>query len=200
MVGYKCYCCSCCFLVIPPPPPIALVFFFSISSLLSVCCCCFCLFVFIILLITYSSLLTKSKMVQSISSRQPTTDSKSCGLRIGHVNVYYLFNKVQDVCMLLTKSPYMHLLGFSETRLNSCVGDKSLSIPSYTIFRRDAAHPGQTGMGLYIHKSMAHITKRRADLESEQVERVWVEVKALLFKRHPDWICVEKSCCDVCLV
>ncbi|WP_419623937.1 endonuclease/exonuclease/phosphatase family protein, partial [Thiolapillus sp.] len=96
---------------------------------------------------------------------------------MGHVNVYHLFNKVQDVCMLLTKSPYIHLLGLSETRLNSCVGDESLLIPNYTIFRRDAAHRGQTGMGLYVHKSIAHSTKRRADLESERVECMWVEVK-----------------------
>ena len=126
---------------------------------------------------TYCSLITKSKMVQSISSRQPTTVSKPRGLRIGHVNVYHLFNKVQDVCMLLTKSPYIHLLGLSETRLNSCVGDESLSISNDTIFPRDAAHRGQTGMGLYVHKILTHITKRRADLESERVECMRVEVK-----------------------
>ena len=58
-----------------------------------------------------------------------------------------------------------------------CVGDESLLIPNYTIFRRDAAHRGQTGMGLYVHKSIAHSTKRRADLESERVECMWVEIK-----------------------
>ena len=52
-----------------------------------------------------------------------------------------------------------------------------LSIPNYTIFRRDAAHRGQTGMGLYVHKSIAHSIKRRADLESERMECMWVEVK-----------------------
>ena len=139
---------------------------------------------------TYCSLLFKSKMVLSISSRQPTTDSKPCGLRIGHVNVYHLFNKVQDICMLLTKSPYIHLLGLSETRLNSCVGDESLSIPNYMIFQCDAAHCGQTGVGLHVHKSIAHITKQRADLESERVECMWVEVSIPL--QTPPWL-------DVCM-
>ena len=32
-------------------------------------------------------------------------------------------------------------------------------------------------MGPYVHKSIAHIAKRRADLESERVECMWVEVK-----------------------
>ena len=98
-------------------------------------------------------------------------------IRIGHVNVYHLYNKVQDVCMLLTKSPYIHLLGLSETRLNSSVGDESLSIPNYTLLRRDGAHRGQTGMGLYVHHSIIHTIKRRADLESERVEYMWVEIK-----------------------
>ena len=79
--------------------------------------------------------------------------------------------------MLLTKSPYTHLFGLSETRLNSCVGNESLSVPNDTIFRSGVAHRDQTGMGLYVHKSMTHITKRRADLGSERVKCMWVEVK-----------------------
>ena len=69
-------------------------------------------------------LFTGLKMTTSVSSRQFATDTKQYGLRIGHVNVYHLYNKLQDVCMLLTKSPYIHLLGLSETRLNSSVGDE----------------------------------------------------------------------------
>ena len=45
------------------------------------------------------------------------------------------------------------------------------------IIRRDAAHRGQTGMGLSVHQSIAHTTKRPADLETEGVECMWVEVK-----------------------
>ena len=131
------------------------------------CCCFICLLVIIYWF----------EMTTSVSSRQIATDTKQDGLRIGHVNVYHLYNKVQDVCMLLTKSPYIHLLGLSETRLNSSVGDESLSIPNYTLLRRDGAHRGQTGMGLYVHHSIVHTTKRRADLESERVECMWVETK-----------------------
>ena len=127
------------------------------------CCCCFiCLLVIIYWF----------EMTTSVSSRQFAT-----GLRIGHVNVYHLYNKVQDVCMLLTKSPYIHLLAFSETRLNRSVDDESLSIPNYTFHRRDAAHRGQTGMGLHVHHSIVHTIKQPADLESERVECMWVEIK-----------------------
>ena len=107
----------------------------------------------------------------------PQIRNHNYGLRMGHVNIYHLYNKVQDVCMLLTKSPCIDLLGLSETRLNSNVSDESLPIPSYTIYWRDGAHRGQTGMGLYVHHSIVHTTKQRADLESERVECMWVEVK-----------------------
>ena len=116
-------------------------------------------------------------MTTSVSSRQFLTDTKQYGLRIEHMNVYHLYNKVQDVCMLLTKSPYINLLVLGETRLNCSVGDESLSIPNYRLLRRDGAHRGQTGMGRYVHHSIVHTTKRRADLESEKVECMWVEIK-----------------------
>ena len=79
--------------------------------------------------------------------------------------------------MLLTKLLCIHLLGLSKTQLNSLVGDESLSIPNNTIFWRIVANHGQTGMGLFVHKSIALITKQQADLGSERVECMWVEVK-----------------------
>ena len=77
-------------------------------------------------------------MALSVSSRQSTTDSEEYGLRIGYINVYHLYNKVQDVCLLLTQSPHIHLFGLSETRLDSSLGDELLAIPSYVIIRRDS--------------------------------------------------------------
>ena len=79
------------------PPSIYCLFFsfflFTVADLFV------CLLLFICLLIIYWFELTTS-----VSSRQFATDTKQYGLRIGHVNVYHLYNKVQDVCMLLTKS------------------------------------------------------------------------------------------------
>ena len=75
--------------------------------------------------------------------------------------------------------PFIHLLGLSETRLSARFSDESLSIPHYTIIRRDAADRGHTGMALYIHQSINTFTKRRNDLESEKVECMWVEIKHL---------------------
>ena len=76
--------------------------------------------------------------------------------------------------MLLNDSPFIHLLGLRETRLSARFSDESLSVPHYTIIRRDAADRGHIGMAVYIRQSIKTFTKRRNDLESEKVECIWV--------------------------
>ena len=66
--------------------------------------------------------------------------------------------------MLLNDSPFIHLLGLSETRLSARFSDESLSIPHYTIIRRNAADRGHTGMALYIHQSIKSL--RRGEMIS----------------------------------
>ena len=105
---------------------------------------------------------------------------KSCssGLCVGHLNVYHLYNKVPDVCVLLNKSNKpVHLFGMSEARLDSRHDDCLLNISNYSLLRRDKSHIGHTGLVVYIHESIKNVTNRRPDLESENVESIWVEVK-----------------------
>ena len=69
------------------------------------------------------------------------------------------------MCMLLNDSPFIHLLGLRETRLSARFSDESLSVPHYTIIRRDAADRGHIGMALYyIHQSIKTFTKN-CDIE-----------------------------------
>lgn len=113
----------------------------------------------------------------SHQSRSARNMNQINGTRIGHLNVYHLFNKLPDVCLLLNEPPNIHLLGLSETRLDSRITNEMLSIPNYQIIRRDATHRGETGLALYIHNSLFQYTKRRTDLESPMVECIWVEIK-----------------------
>ena len=99
------------------------------------------------------------------------------GLRVGHLNVYHLLNKVQDISSFLNNEhSCIHLLGLSETRLDYCMSDESIAIPQYLTFRRDAIKQGETGLAIYIHSSIQSITTRRTDLESQSVESLWVEI------------------------
>lgn len=99
-------------------------------------------------------------------------------LRAGHVNVYHLLHKVTDIAALLHNAEStFHLFGITESRLKDKMTDTDIAISSYSIWRRDKRVPGQTGVMVYVHDSIKHITRRRKDLEPEEVECMWLEVK-----------------------
>ena len=116
------------------------------------------------------------------------------GTHIGHLNVYHLPNKIADISLLLNKTPKIHILGLSETWLNSKHNDDILSIPNYQILRRDTEQQGHTGLVAYIHNSVYPFIKRRTDLETSKIECMWIEIKCSMSSplllgyvyRHPD--------------
>ena len=97
-------------------------------------------------------------------------------LRVSHLNVYHLYNKVPDVCNFLQSqsSSEYHLFGITESRLDLRITDHSISIPGYYSIRRDLQLPGQTGSAVYAHQSVQAITHRHKGLENECI---WLEMK-----------------------
>ena len=65
----------------------------------------------------------------------------------------------------------------SQSRVDSRIFDQDINIPNYCISRKDSLVTGQTGIAVYIHNSVADITHRRQDLESDLVECIWLELK-----------------------
>lgn len=99
-------------------------------------------------------------------------------LNVGHLNIYHLDNKTPDLSNFLHQCPQpFHLYGVTESRLHNNIPDQSVCIPDYTIIRRDAVRPGETGLAVYVHKSIESWTSRRPDLEHSAIECVWLEVK-----------------------
>ena len=47
-----------------------------------------------------------------------------------------------------------------------------VSIPNYSILRRDADERGPAGIAVYVHNSIQDFTHRRYDLESTYVENI----------------------------
>ena len=77
------------------------------------------------------------------------------------LNVYHLLNKVPDISSFLNNEhPCIYLLGLSETRLDYRMSDKSIAIPRYFAFSRDAIEEGETGLAIYIHSSINILTCR----------------------------------------
>ena len=115
-----------------------------------------------------------------LRSRTMLVSKSATGLRIGHLNVCHLFYKVADVSLLLKQSSRLtHLFGISKTRLDSRTDNNSVTIPNYCVMRRDSSQTLHTCIALFVHQSVAMVTRRRTDLESEGVECVWVEINDL---------------------
>ena len=110
-------------------------------------------------------------------NHQKQNGTQSEELRVGHLNICSLAKKVPDLSVFLNQNPYFHIFGVSESRLKTKIDDRTISIPNFTHFRKDAAAPLQTGLITYVHSSLANNVKRREDLESTKVESLWLELK-----------------------
>ena len=61
------------------------------------------------------------------------------GLRVGHLNICHIVNKIADVARILDNNdnPF-HIFGFSESWTKANISNALLSIPGYEIIRRDS--------------------------------------------------------------
>ena len=102
----------------------------------------------------------------------------STNLRFGHLNVYHLASKIQDIKFFFENTQIINIFGISETRLKAHTPTSQLSIPNYTTHRKDSAlsNPMHAGLIVYVHESISTHTRRRADLESKEIESLWVEL------------------------
>ena len=97
------------------------------------------------------------------------------GLRIGHLNINHAINKLPDISSILSNSGRnFHIFGFSESRLSDHIMDTDISIPGYTIIRKDPKLQRETGLLVYISQCIKF--KRIFFLENLQVESVWIEI------------------------
>lgn len=118
-------------------------------------------------------------------SRQKNLKSwPSChGLRIGHLNIRSIVNKMHEVPRILnnTKNNF-HIFGFTESRLKQyhdkdplkADQDDLVAVDDYEVERRGVQKYLETGIIAYIHPSISY--KRRTSLEQHGVESLWLEV------------------------
>ena len=97
------------------------------------------------------------------------------GLRIGHLNINHVYSKITDVITTLSNSgrPF-HIFGFSESRLTTNMPSCDLSIPGYTILRRDAKAANETGLIIYISNVLSY--KHMSHLDQPGTEATWLEI------------------------
>ena len=62
-----------------------------------------------------------------------------------------------DVNVFVHQSDILHIFGVFESRLTSYVSDEVVSIPNYSILRRDADEPGHTEIAVCV-KNVQKVT------------------------------------------
>lgn len=102
------------------------------------------------------------------------------GFRIGHINIQGLGNKLDQVKLLLSQNQ-IQILCLSETKLKDVHPDPFFEINGYQKpFCKDRKHNAGGGILVYVKNEVS--CKRRPDLENEQLECIWIEIKPVKSK------------------
>ena len=109
-----------------------------------------------------------------ISKTSSPLDSCTNKVVFCHLNAQRLRNKMDELRSILTNAKRPAIFGISETWLESDVPDGEVAIPSYKLFRRDRK---SRGGGVLVYVPERCKSKRRLDLEDDEIECVWVEVR-----------------------
>ena len=97
-------------------------------------------------------------------------------MRIGHLNIQGLSSKIDQVKLMLTsENNSIHILGLSESKLKECHLESVFCIEGFQKpIRKDRLEDGGGGIIVYVKEGV--IFKRRNDLESNNLECVWIEI------------------------
>ena len=109
---------------------------------------------------------------------------KHRGLKIAHLKVRSILNKMDDVRTLIHNKRF-DIFTFSETWLNPSIKDCELNIPGYTLVDMMSLYPCLTlmrhGTAIYVRNSIPY--KHRPDLSAENIKSSWVEVNRLKYMK-----------------
>ena len=84
-------------------------------------------------------------------------------------------NKIEELhSTVLCNNPKLDACGFSETFSTDLVEDCRLEVEGYTMNRRDRL--GKLGGGLLVYISYKWNSTRRNDIESHNIETIWLEI------------------------
>ncbi|MCG8113419.1 MAG: reverse transcriptase domain-containing protein [Candidatus Thiodiazotropha taylori] len=121
------------------------------------------------------SSISDSSSVSNNSCNTLNLGLRGKGMRIGHLNIQGLCGKIDQVRLMLTsENNLVHIFGISESKLKDMHPENVFFIDGYqTPIRKDRIEGGG-GIIVYIKENI--IYKRRNDLESNDLESVWIEV------------------------
>ena len=101
------------------------------------------------------------------------------GITISHLNIVTLPGKIDQVKYFMQNNP-VHVMAFTETRLDKHISDNVVAIDDCTLYRKDRNSSGG-GVAMYVNNvGIQH--KLRQDLIPESLELIAVEIKYSMTK------------------
>ena len=108
--------------------------------------------------------------------------SKHKGLHVANVNICHIKPKLDEIKLLLNSSSKLDILGLCETFLDETTDDNILQMEDFNLERKDRAALRQgalhtkRGGGVVVYIADHIKYKRRNDLESSEIESIWLEI------------------------
>ena len=105
-------------------------------------------------------------------------------LKMCHINIQSLGSgeqgptstanaKLDQLRTILQHQHHFNVIAVSETWLTGCVSEEDIALDNYEVHRKDRRGRGG-GVCMYINTALA--TRRRTDLEMEDIEIMWIQI------------------------
>ena len=99
---------------------------------------------------------------------------KQNGLNVMHLNIHYLYSKIDELKILLSQQQNIDILCVCETFLNDEFSSEDIQLQNYQLFRKDRKANGG-GLLIYVKENLR--CSQRDDLHVDGIEAMWLEVK-----------------------
>ena len=105
---------------------------------------------------------------------------KCRGIHFCNLNIRHLKPKIDDLRIILSPEKTIDVFGICETFLTPAIDDISINIQGYKIERKDRYESSNEisgkcgGVLIYVADHIEY--ERRIDLESSEVESIWIEI------------------------
>ena len=114
--------------------------------------------------------------------------AKSCEVpSILCTNARNLSNKLDELHQVATQNK-TDVICFTETWLSHLVPDSALSLPGFLLLRKDRKNQAGSGVCVYIKQNIP--CKRLAEMEKDEVESIWVQLRPHSLPRNISMIIV----------
>ena len=116
---------------------------------------------------------SKSQATGTVYKQQPMFNANTKVFKVAHLNIRSVFPSIDELRLWMKTKPF-NILTLSEIWLDESFTENDLSVPGYVFERKDRIKDRYGGVGMYVLQNVHYV--RRSDLETDDLECIWIEV------------------------